>query len=637
MSHIYEYAFKGSPEDVTLEPGIYTFELWGAQGGSFSGGTTGGLGGYVKGNYGIKDITSLRITVGGQNSYNGGGSSTSYDSRKGACGGGGTDIRIYGTELEHRIIVAGGGGGAWSSTINGSNGGVGKGNIGTGYALGKGEPGYVDAGYYNYYGGAGGGGYYGGYSSKSDEITDYDDKRMYSGRVSSGGTGYISPSFTDTSTKDGVRSGNGLVRITLVRHYSHKIYTTGSKLHLDKFDINTHSVTKIEIKINGELIDTINEPENNVVYNIDNTLCIFGSNIITVVTTLLLEDGTEEVNEDNIQYIRYGAQIPANADLNTFKKYLASMSTQVADLRNQLANVLTNQGIDVSGINKITDLIKLAEQLTNSNSTEITEYITRITELEAQIQELNEALNGKVDPAGTAVAGDVLSGKTFINSTGQTVTGTMANMSTHTQVTDYIAWNENRIYLGIPTGAYVNVPDTGYPEVYIEKTRLDSNLVPENIVSGKSICGVAGSAIKAPNVTAGSSYYLLRGVYVSGQHSVDYYGGYIKNGKIYSNQNYIWFRMYFPFSGTISIDYIYYFTDWYNQIKVYNKAGTLVNQTPNEQVWNANTRLSHNLQVEAGGRIDICGYGLDYGTNGADTSTPDSNYLRDLNVKFSLS
>ena len=478
MSHIYEYAFKGSPEDVTLEPGIYTFELWGAQGGSFSGGTTGGLGGYVKGNYGIKDITSLRITVGGQNSYNGGGSSTSYDSRKGACGGGGTDIRIYGTELEHRIIVAGGGGGAWSSTMNGSNGGVGKGNTGTGYALGKGEPGYVDAGYYNYYGGAGGGGYYGGYSSKSDEVTDNDDIRLYNGRVSSGGTGYISPSFTDTSTKDGVRSGNGLVRITLVRHYSHKIYTTGSKLHLDKFDINTHSVTKIEIKINGELIDTINEPENNVVYDIDNTLCNFGSNIITVVTTLLLEDGTEEVNEDNIQYIRYGAQIPANADLNTFKKYLASMSTQVADLRNQLANVLTNQGIDVSGINKITDLIKLAEQLTNSNSTEITEYITRITELEAQIQELNEALNGKVDPAGTAVAGDVLSGKTFINSTGQTVTGTMANRGGAQTITP---------------GTSNKTLNAGYYSGDITVAG-DADLVAANIVSGKNIFNVAGSA-----------------------------------------------------------------------------------------------------------------------------------------------
>ena len=334
-----------------------------------------------------------------------------------------------------------------------------------------------------------------------------------------------------------------------------------------------------------------------------------------------LGEDVKEAIEDVSNIDLSGKQDKSDEGLVTTDKTIVGAINELFQDVDSGKNIIAD-AIDVAGITGDSTFAAMGEAIEGKNT---------------EIFNLQTELAGKVTPAGNATADQVLQGSTFMNSSGQVVTGTMANMSTHTQVTDYIAWNENRIYLGIPTGAYVNVPDTGYPEVYIEKTRLDSNLVPENIVSGKSICGVAGSAIKAPNVTAGSSYYLLRGVYVSGQHSVDYYGGYIKNGKIYSNQNYIWFRMYFPFSGTISIDYIYYFTDWYNQIKVYNKAGTLVNQTPNEQVWNANTRLSHNLQVEAGGRIDICGYGLDYGTNGADTSTPDSNYLQDLNVKFSLS
>ena len=282
------------------------------------------------------------------------------------------------------------------------------------------------------------------------------------------------------------------------------------------------------------------------------------------------------------------------------KWYAIGVGEEDTTLRDSLASILTEEGVSV---------------------TEEDDMASLITKVDEEFIEKNNEIASKVNPAGTAVAGDVLSGKTFINSTGQTITGTMVNRGGAQTVTP--GTSNKTLNAGYYSG---NITVAG-----------DADLVAANIVSGKNIFGVAGTAIKAPNVTAGSSYYLLRGVYVSGQHSVDYYGGYIKNGKIYSNQNYIWFRMYFPFSGTISIDYIYYFTDWYNQIKVYNKAGTLVNQTANEKVGNANTRLTHNLQVEAGGRIDICGYGLDYGTNGADTSTPDSNYLQDLNVKFSLS
>ena len=140
---------------------------------------------------------------------------------------------------------------------------------------------------------------------------------------------------------------------------------------------------------------------------------------------------------------------------------------------------LIADAIDVDGITGDSTFAAMGEAIEGKN----TEIINLQTELA-----------DKVTPVGTAVASDVLTGKTFINSTGQTITGSMANMSAYTQVADYVAWNDNSIYLGIPTGAYINASSTGYPEVYIEKTRLDSNLVSENIVSGKSICGVTGSA-----------------------------------------------------------------------------------------------------------------------------------------------
>lgn len=63
----------------------------------------------------------------------------------------------------------------------------------------------------------------------------------------------------------------------------------------------------------------------------------------------------------------------------------------------------------------------------------------------------------------------------------------MENHSTYTQIGDYVACNDSAVYIGIPMGAYLTPSNSGLPEVYIPKTDLDSNLVPENIVSGKSI------------------------------------------------------------------------------------------------------------------------------------------------------
>ena len=85
---------------VTLGKGTYDLEVWGAQGGSYSG-SNGGKGGYTKGNYTVTGTTQLiYIVVGGQGTngnssntvkaggYNGGGQGRYY----GSGGGGATNI-----------------------------------------------------------------------------------------------------------------------------------------------------------------------------------------------------------------------------------------------------------------------------------------------------------------------------------------------------------------------------------------------------------------------------------------------------------------------------------------------------------------------------------------------------------------
>ena len=166
-----DFDYTGNIEDITLLPGNYKLEVWGAQGGE---NTYGGKGAYVSGNYVVSSTNkTLYVVVGGQGSgntqgssesnkglggYNGGGfapgyaSSSEYGQNFG--GGGATHIaEVSGllaslssaTNKEKVLMVAGGGGGgmrmfttSWVSYFNSANGQ--QGPYG-GYASGTGTAG----------------------------------------------------------------------------------------------------------------------------------------------------------------------------------------------------------------------------------------------------------------------------------------------------------------------------------------------------------------------------------------------------------------------------------------------------------------------------------------------------------------
>ena len=209
------------PYNVTISPGRYLLELYGAGGGihttqktsttrrlpevdegcidqslveKYHGNTlcsprnSAGSGGYIAGILTIHRRTKLFAHIGGQGAaasnggYNGGGRSNSG----GTSGGGATDIRVLEDDINHRIIVAGGGGGADDSTYNGNqndgSGGAGgypegqgfwtqgiyNGNKtatqSSGFSFGTGE----SASQINDIAGAGGG-WYGGYASNNQD------------------------------------------------------------------------------------------------------------------------------------------------------------------------------------------------------------------------------------------------------------------------------------------------------------------------------------------------------------------------------------------------------------------------------------------------------------------------------------
>ena len=132
------YEYTGKRIEVTLNPGTYKLELWGAQGGEDNASCIGGNGGYSYGDLTLTEETKIYIYVGGKpntdttnnevvnGGFNGGGNG--YNTSKngstitGQGGGGASDIRIGNDSLYTRVIVAGGGSGATSEN-SGYNGG----------------------------------------------------------------------------------------------------------------------------------------------------------------------------------------------------------------------------------------------------------------------------------------------------------------------------------------------------------------------------------------------------------------------------------------------------------------------------------------------------------------------------------
>lgn len=205
MSTVTNYAYTGAKQTVTLKPGRYKLECWGAQGGYRGSASYGGLGGYSVGEISLEKQATLYVYVGGSGNtgktnggFNGGGARATYNG-----GGGATDIRVGTDSLYARVIVAGGGGSDGATNKNGMYGGGetggsstqsygsgggggtqtaggtgGSGNAGT---FGQGGEGKAAS---SGYAGAGGGGWYGGGGSYPDGSGDDD-------RGGGGGSGFV--------------------------------------------------------------------------------------------------------------------------------------------------------------------------------------------------------------------------------------------------------------------------------------------------------------------------------------------------------------------------------------------------------------------------------------------------------------
>ena len=204
----------GEQEFITIVPGVYSLEVWGAQGGDYSVVNIGGYGSYSYVEVELKQGEKLYINVGGKGSgncpvdnntckgsYNGGAKGGLYI----AAGGGATHIATASGLLrkvpENKVYVVAGGGSGGDSSYQGSHAG--------GYTVeqtisSKGYWGDM-RGKFGYYGGysddinnqRGNGG---GYSSKSCDDFTYSETNSKWWNFPVGGTGYV----FNPRTKNGI-------------------------------------------------------------------------------------------------------------------------------------------------------------------------------------------------------------------------------------------------------------------------------------------------------------------------------------------------------------------------------------------------------------------------------------------------
>ncbi|MCU0233934.1 MAG: glycine rich domain-containing protein [Thermoanaerobaculales bacterium] len=234
------FDYTGGAQTWVVPAGVtqVSLQAWGAQGGaSYYLGINGfqddgGLGGYTSGELAVTPGDTLYIFVGGQptplnstpisGGFNGGGDGGQY----GGGGGGASDVRVGGTALTDRVLVAGGGGGGNSGNPDHGTGGGGGGlsglpgiNLSGGFTPAGGgtqvaggaagsndggtlaQPGQLGSGgsTSSYHFAGGGGGYYGGGSAYA--------------AGGGGGSSYIGGVLSGSTTAE-QKVGNGQVVIS---------------------------------------------------------------------------------------------------------------------------------------------------------------------------------------------------------------------------------------------------------------------------------------------------------------------------------------------------------------------------------------------------------------------------------------
>ncbi|MGF0556115.1 glycine rich domain-containing protein [Clostridioides difficile] len=423
-------------QNVTLKPGRYKFECWGARGGAlgtpYESGFYYGYGGYCSGEITLKKETTLYLYVGidGRKGYNFNGAGYG----NGASGGGATDIRLIGGTWDNeqgllsRIIVAGGGGGTYDKQHGGDGGGL-KGTLGTsstgavahGGTQFEGGRGRVEDGSCDGFFGkgatpknpssqsGGGGGWFGGACASSSGF----------GNGSGGGSGYVltkdsykPPGYTPTSEYyfDNVvmtTGGNttvvdnysdGRAKITLLQTLPFlTVSSYNSTQAIFKADHTDPTLlTKIEYFIDDVLKETITTDltvEKTINYTLeDNAL-----HTLKIVVT----DSANATAEKVVSISKGIAPLPAGSTTDEVTSKWMEIKDTFKSGKTSIINTLALKNIEASLNNTLVELSEKIKTSFDSGDASLQDLMNQLTQANNTISQLSSQF--KV-AGGTSVA-----------------------------------------------------------------------------------------------------------------------------------------------------------------------------------------------------------------------------------------
>ncbi|MGO0881010.1 glycine rich domain-containing protein [Clostridioides difficile] len=435
MQTEWDFNYANYVQNVSLPPGRYKLECWGACGGAVdtSDWTDCAKGGYSKGEIVFKKRTNLQICVGQsgyekvsegssltRSGFNGAGAAgkvTTGSFAYSKYGGGATDIRLYhpsatwgNTEsLLSRILVAGGGGGmknnfASARSIGHGGGYVGVNGVGrdrdfcgggsqyqggTSYdteeyhgSLGKGGYGNIGIG--------GGGGWYGGAGS-------------YSNECGGGGSGYAlnkdsykAPGYIPTpeyylenivmTTGGNTTKADGYAKITLLQALPFlNISSYNSSTATFKADHTDPTLlTKIEYFIDDVLKETITTDltlEKTINYTLeDNAL-----HTLKIVVT----DSANATVEKVVSVSRGIAPLPSGSTTDEVTNKWIEIKDAFKTGKTSIINTLALKNIEASLNNTLVELSEKIKTSFDSSDASVQDLMNQLTQANNTISQLN--------------------------------------------------------------------------------------------------------------------------------------------------------------------------------------------------------------------------------------------------------
>ncbi|MDC0803983.1 glycine-rich protein [Clostridium paraputrificum] len=417
MQTEWNFNYANYVQNVSLPPGRYKLECWGACGGTLgaSDWTECAKGGYSKGEVILKKRTNLCICV-GQSGYekldtgstltrtgfNGGGRTNAHGingNYYSKYGGGATDIRAYYTRatwdsaegLLSRILVAGGGGGTKNNYAAARSIGHGGGYVGEN-GIGRDR---------DFCGG--GSQYQGGTSYDTEEYHGSLGKGGYGGIGVGGGSGYAltkdsykSAGYIPTSeywlenvvmeSGGNTTKSDGYAKITLLKSLPFLTVSSYNSTQITfKADhTNPTLLTKIEVFIDDILKETIitdltTEKTINYIleYNALHTLKI-------VVT-----DSANATAEKVVSISKNIMPLGDDASLQDIASKVKEMQRGLINGKTSIINVLSLKNIESSLNNSLVELSEKVKESFDSSDASLQDLINQLTQANNTISQLN--------------------------------------------------------------------------------------------------------------------------------------------------------------------------------------------------------------------------------------------------------